>query len=567
MKACFSDFSDLLLYKGGEDCFCFFLKNIREVSAMIKRILAIGLCMGLGTGTLWAGGPGTTNANFLKAGQGVRPIAMGESYIALGDGLDTLYWNPSGLHQLSSPTATFTHSFWFQDIGTEYLAYGMPLGPLGAVGGGLTFLHAGTIDQTTEDQFGNYRETAGTASASSIAFIGTYAQKLSRLMLIDSPFLKDVLLGASLRIVNETIADKNVFGGGVDVGAIWRQTEDIAPVEISTASGSVMASDGKYAVRDRGWRAGFTAQNVGATTDSLMPINFRAGAGYVARNVFTPYGRGTVALDVLIPIDNDVKVSAGAEYAHISENTEFAVRAGYKIGPEIKDLDSTAGLTAGLGIAIQAALIRYQVDYAFVPYGELGTTHRASLTLAFLPNENPVVAPLKSPRVVAPLKEEPPVITPAAPAKQETKAPAPASPAPAAPAAVPAVVPEAPAAAPAPAKTAPAQPLKEALDRLQGRINVGLSPGVTFKKGESQFADKSKPTLDQVGKLLERYPESRLVVSGFDPDKALALARAQAVVKYLNMTYRIHADAVTTQAGNPAQQPKNSSIAFEAELK
>jgi hypothetical protein len=374
---------------------------------MMKRILAMGMGLCLGATAVWAGGPGTTNANFLKAGQGVRPISMGETYIALGDGLDTLYWNPAGLNQLSSPTATFMHSFWFQDIGTEYLAYGMPLGPLGALGGGVTFLHTGTIEQTMEDQYGNYAGTNGTASASSVALIGTYGQKLSRLLLVDSPFLKDVLLGASLRVVSETIADKNVFGGGVDVGGIWRQTEEVKPREISAAGGGVSGGDGKYAVRDRGWRAGFVAQNLGTTTDSLMPINFRAGAGYVEQDLFSPFGRGTVTADLLIPIDNDVKISLGAEYAHISENTEFAARLGYKIGPEIKDLDTTAGFTAGVGIAIQAALIRYQVDYAFVPYGELGTTHRASLTLAFLPNENPVRPVEVAPKIVAPLKTEP----------------------------------------------------------------------------------------------------------------------------------------------------------------
>ncbi len=532
---------------------------------MMKRLLAIGVgaCLGA-VSTVWAGGPGTTNANFLKAGQGVRPISMGETYIALGDGLDTLYWNPAGLNQIASPSATFMHSFWFQDIGTEYLAYGTPLGPLGALGGGLTYMHTGNIDQTVEDQYGNYAGTNGTASASSVAIIGTYGQKLSRLLLVDSPFLKDVLLGASVRIVSETIADKNVFGGGVDVGGIWRQTEELKPTELTTSSGVGSGQEGKYAVRDRGWRAGFVAQNLGATTDNLMPINFRAGIGYVEQELFSPLGRGTIAADVLIPIDNDVKISLGAEYAHISENTEFAARAGYKIGPEIKDLDSTAGFTAGAGVAIQAALIRYQVDYAFVPYGELGTTHRASLTLAFLPDANPVRAVDVSPKVVAPLKAEPLAATiPSAPAKkEEIKA-----------AAVPPVV-SVPAVAPQPEgltlETAPTESkpdskklFKDALDRLQNKVKFGMTPGIDFKKGDSKFTDKSKAVLDQIGPLLERYPDCAITVIGFDADKTLAEERAKSVQKYLSMSYRTKPDQVVVKAGDPTKQPKNSYIAFE----
>jgi outer membrane protein OmpA-like peptidoglycan-associated protein len=525
---------------------------------MLKRILFVSCGLCLAAQLAWADGPGTTSANFLKAGQGVRAIGMGETYIAEGDGLDTLYWNPAGLEQLGSPTAAFAHSFWFQDIGTEYLSYGTPLGPLGAVAGGLTYMHAGTIDQTTEDSAGNYAGTNGTASASGIAFIGSYAQKLSRLLLIQNSFFQNVLVGASLRVVNETIADKSVIGGGVDVGAIWRQTEEIKPTEITTASGAHMDSDAKYALRDCGWRLGLTAQNLGATTDSLMPINFRVGTGYVAQDLFTPYGRGTLAADVLVPIDNAPTFSLGAEYAHVSENTEFAVRGGYRVGPQIEDLDSTAGVTAGVGVAIQAALLRYQIDYAFVPYGELGTTHRLSLTLAFLPEPNAVRSTAPEPRVVAPLKAEPLAASLPAETVKAVAKPQPV-------AAVAGTTPSAvTTAAGGTGKAEADQAFRDALARLQKRIQVGLTPGIDFKKGESTFSDKSKATLDQIGKLLEHNPQSRLLVVGFDADSALAQARATAAVKYLTMNFRINSDKIQVQTGDPAKTPKNSSVSFEA---
>jgi len=336
-----------------------------------------------------AGGPGTTSANFLKAGQGVRPIAMGETYIALGDGLDTLYWNPAGLIQLSAPTASFTHSFWFQDIGTEYLAYGMPLGPLGAVGGGLTIMHAGTVTETLEDEYGNYLGTGGEINPISFALLGTYSQKLARIVPLNDPVLKNILVGASLRIVTESLEDVSVFGGALDLGAIWRQTEEMSPLQIATYHGNIRTGPGKIFIRDHGWRIGFVAQNLGMTSDELMPMNFRFGGGYIAQDLFTPGGRGTAALDLLIPIDNDVKVSLGAEYAYLTQNTKVAARIGYKIGTEIKDFDALAGLTVGAGFSIRAAgIMEYQLDYAFVPYGELGSTHRVALTVTFLPGLN-----------------------------------------------------------------------------------------------------------------------------------------------------------------------------------
>lgn len=503
---------------------------------MLKRMLVIlgSLVFGIHT-LLWAGGPGTTNADFLKAEQGVRAIGMGESYVALGQGLDTLYWNPAGLVQLDSPTATFTHSFWLQDIGTEYLAYGTPLGPLGAFGGGVTYLHAGTIDQTTEDQYGNYNGINGQASASSMALIGTYSQKLSHL-LISQDALKDVLVGVSLRVVNENIADKDIFGAGLDLGAIWRQTEEIKPQDVTSASGQMKESDDKYAVRDRGWRLGLVAQNLGVTSENLLPINFRAGTGYVFQEVFSKNGRATLAADVLVPIDNSPQVSFGAEYAHVSENTEFAARVGYKVGPELTDLDSSAGFTAGLGAAIQASLIRYQIDYAFVPYGELGTTHRVSLTVAFLPNENPVRAAEVSSKVVAPLKTEPL----SAAASSATAAPA------------------------VEAQPDASKQFRQAVERLNNRIKSGLLSGIEFKKGETKYSDRSQATLDRVGALMQQYKTGRVVIIGFDADPKIAADRAKSVAKYLSMTSGVTDERMVIKAGDPVNQPKNSAIAFGA---
>lgn len=532
---------------------------------MKKLIVLVGVFC-LFSSLAQAAGPGTTNANFLKAGQGARPIAMGETYIALGDGLDTLYWNPAGLVQLSSPTASFMHSFWIQDIGTEYLAYGMPLGPLGAVGGGISFLHAGSITETLEDQYGNYAGEGGQVSAMSFALVGTYAQKLARLFPVQEGFFSNMLVGASLRIVTESVEESNIFGGALDIGLIWRQTEEIKPIEVTSATGLPPREAGQPLVRDAGWRLGLVGQNLGMTSDQLMPINFRAGAGYVLPDLFSPNGRGTLALDVQVPIDNDVKVSLGAEYAHVSPNTEFAARVGYKIGNEIKDLDSLAGLTAGVGVAIQAGLIRYQVDYAFVPYGELGSTHRASLTLGFLPADNVIKA---QPASVIPSGAG--TIAPASALPRSTDAPA----AKAQPKPEPEPMPEFKSikdselvAEPEPASVAvPAETGKfeQALRMMQKRMEAKLITPVQFETGKSVIPNDSKKSLDMLGRLLQQYPQDRVTVLGFaGADAKLAEARAQAVTRYLKMTYSIDPERLGARSGDAAAKPKNSDIALEA---
>lgn len=526
----------------------------------MNKILLSFCFVSLITQAAWAGGPGTTSANFLKAGQGVRAVSMGETYIALGDGLDTLYWNPAGLVQLGTPTVSFTHNIWLQDISSEYLAYGTPLGPLGALGAGLNILHTSPIEQTLENPDGTYGGTGGQVSAMNIAFIGTYSQKLSRILPTPDPFFKNVLIGASLRIVSESIDTTSIFGGGLDLGAIWRQTEEIKPQELAQASGSDSGAAPMAAIRDRGWRAGFVAQNLGVTTDQLMPINFRAGLGYVAQEVLSPTGRATVGVDALIPIDNDIKFTLGAEYANVSPNTEFAARVGYKIGNEIKDLDAMAGMTAGAGVAINAGLLRYQVDYAFVPYGELGATHRVQLSLGFMPQEKPVRKATKSPVARENLPTS--MVVPKVAAAPASTAPVSASKTEAAGNTVSAFSLE-----PATAPQAPANEIEKLNKSLQGflmRVKSGMLAPIDFTK-ENNLTSGAQKTLNKLGPVLERTEEGVVTITGFaGKDLKAAEDRAKAAARYLTMNFRLDPDRLRTKAGDPAGQPKNSAIGLEA---
>jgi hypothetical protein len=53
----------------------------------------------------------------------------------------------------------------------------------------------------------------------------------------------------------------------------------------------------------------------------------------------------------------------------------FAVRAGYKYNSAMSTLGPLAGLTLGGGFRYNI----FSIDYAFVPYGDLGYTHRISM--------------------------------------------------------------------------------------------------------------------------------------------------------------------------------------------
>ena len=83
----------------------------------------------------------------------------------------------------------------------------------------------------------------------------------------------------------------------------------------------------------------------------------------------------TAALAVNKPIDNKASFRIGAEY-RLSEALAF--RVGYKT-ETVSELGTLSGLTAGIGFKVGGII----ADYSFVPYGDLGNTHRISVSFRF----------------------------------------------------------------------------------------------------------------------------------------------------------------------------------------
>ena len=88
----------------------------------------------------------------------------------------------------------------------------------------------------------------------------------------------------------------------------------------------------------------------------------------------------TFAFDVKRRVyDNKTEISFGTEITPISI---LALRVGYlkSVNPEtIASISNFKGIGGGLGLNIK----RFSTDYAFVPYGDLGNTHRISLLIKF----------------------------------------------------------------------------------------------------------------------------------------------------------------------------------------
>jgi hypothetical protein len=79
------------------------------------------------------------------------------------------------------------------------------------------------------------------------------------------------------------------------------------------------------------------------------------------------------------PVDQDPYPTVGVElHGPFAEGCRAALRSGYN-GRAVKNVSGLSGLTLGFGLDI----MRLRLDYAWVPVGDLGSTHRASMGVRF----------------------------------------------------------------------------------------------------------------------------------------------------------------------------------------
>lgn len=274
---------------------------------------------------------GAETASFLDIGVGARGLGMGGACTALADDAHAVYWNPAGLARLEKREAAASHSELGNSTRQDFLAYAHPTSQ-GTLAAGLTYLSQGKIDG--RDGLG--RRTAGYDASDAAVSLG-YGRKLE---------VAD--LGAAVKYLRSHIAGAEAQGVAADIGA-------------KRAFGRVSVG---AALRNVGPGLKYQDQR------NDLPLRLAVGAAYkfagghaaAAEAVNGPRGAGTDA-------------SFGGEYQAVKN---LYLRAGYTTRTSVaggSGFDAARGLTMGLGLRNE----KWSLDYAVLPSGELGSSHRFSL--------------------------------------------------------------------------------------------------------------------------------------------------------------------------------------------
>ena len=283
---------------------------------------------------------------FLEIGRGARPVGMGEAFVAMSDDVNSIYWNPAGLSKIRFSELTVSYLKYIIDINSGHLAYTMPV-RIGVLGIGIIYLDYGKFDLTTEE---NPLGVGITYTAYDIASIISYGFCISN----------KLAFGLSMKGIYEKIYNYDANAVAIDFGVLYK-----TPIN--------------------NLNLGFVVKNLGVQTKAFidekynLPLAFTLGFAWYG---FSEKLRLSVDLTRFYePIsDKIIDISAGIEY--LWKNL-ISFRFGYQTkGDELKtgsSKDCITGFSVGLGFKIKRLII----DYAFLPFNELGDTHRLSLSIKF----------------------------------------------------------------------------------------------------------------------------------------------------------------------------------------
>jgi hypothetical protein len=265
-------------------------------------------------------------------GEGARALGMGSAFVGVAEGSATLSWNVAGLASMKSADLSLHHHSGLAGANQETFFLALPSGSLGTFGLGLKYLDYGNFEARGENG-----EPAGVYGAGEMGFSAGWGTNVGG----------GLALGVAAKAGRLSVAESSYSSFSGDLGATWKLGKR---AKIGAAYANLGNAAGSYAPAG-GLRLG----------GSFDLANSREGLLLAAAMQLQPDGQSAFQL--------------GAE-AHAAA---FALRGGYRFKATDSGYDGLQGMTLGAGLKFGSA----GLDYAYLPFGNLGASQRVSLDYSF----------------------------------------------------------------------------------------------------------------------------------------------------------------------------------------
>ncbi len=283
-----------------------------------------------------------------QQGGTARAMGMGSAVVAVDQGSASLLWNPAGLSRMDCKEVALHHTSGLGGSVQETLVVGSPLGEVkDACKGGSMGGLAASFGYTT---FGSFEGTDAADRPTGYYGAHDYTGSVGW----GKEIIPNLAGGVTLKANSSSFGGQSYNTFSTDLGLLWaaRPDLDLGLTYSNLNLGSGVAGAG-------------------------LASGLRLGAGWKQSKQWLL----TAATELQNKGVN--RVQLGTEYligdVDKVENV-LALRGGYGLTFPNADLGILNGLSMGLGYTITRSLA---IDYAFLPMGDLGNTHRFSLTFKF----------------------------------------------------------------------------------------------------------------------------------------------------------------------------------------
>lgn len=259
---------------------------------------------------------------------------MGGAYTAVASSANGIHYNPAGMGFGRNRELMLFHSKWIQDISLENITFLYPFTSRWSIGSSVSFLHMPELTRYEIDPLTGGPLENGVFSMYDLVILTGIGFRIT----------DNIALGTNLKFFEERIESISARGFAFDVGFLARLPYS-------------------------GISFGFSVQHLGppvkyeAQKESL-PVTYRAGLAYQFSDL------ALFAFDVSKTAGQKIQYLPGME---IGLASSFYLRGGYQVANH-----EGSGITAGFGLRL---MDNHRINYVYVPYGDLGDTHRAELIL------------------------------------------------------------------------------------------------------------------------------------------------------------------------------------------
>jgi hypothetical protein len=304
--------------------------------------------------------------NFQLVSISPKASALGEAFVAIGKGSESVFFNPAGMVETNRKfDVTLYTTRWIADINYYAGAITWSLGLYGSVGFSVLTVDYGTVYGTSlvsASEQGLYPE--GYKDNGEISNVGAYSVGLSYGKAISNQFM----IGGNARVVGQNLGE-SLLGGG--------------DLKDNNASKLVFDAGVKYYTGFKSVRFGMAIRNFSSNVkreviEEQLPLLFTMGVAMDLFDVIMPNHSQssalTFAFDFLHPNNYSERINMGLEYIFLGN---FALRGGYQTNRDITSW--SVGL--GLNSTIRNNDIRF--DYSYSALDIFDNVNRFSIGIGF----------------------------------------------------------------------------------------------------------------------------------------------------------------------------------------